>query len=213
MTATTQTVREIALEQPSSIRVSEQFGIDYCCGGRKPLAEACSVGNLEIDVVIAALEEAAQSPEEKTENWAGESLERLSNHIVATHHAYVKRELPRLALLAEKVVSRHGTTKTELPVIAATLAQLDEELTHHLAKEEAVLFPYRDRGQSNRNDDAGTRCGRKPPCGNPHPQRELHHAPRRLSDFSRVLRRPERIRARPPPAHSPGEQYPVPAGH
>jgi regulator of cell morphogenesis and NO signaling len=142
MTATTQTVREIALEQPSSIRVFEQFGIDYCCGGRKPLAEACSAGNLEIDAVIAALEEAAQSPQEKPENWAGKSLESLSTHIVATHHAYVKRELPRLALLAEKVVNRHGSTKAELPAITATLAQLDEELTHHLAKEEAVLFPY-----------------------------------------------------------------------
>jgi regulator of cell morphogenesis and NO signaling len=66
----------------------------------------------------------------------------LITHIVTTHHAYVKRELPRLAILAEKVVNRHGPTKTELPVIAAALAQLDEELTQHLAKEEAVLFPY-----------------------------------------------------------------------
>jgi regulator of cell morphogenesis and NO signaling len=142
MTATTQTVREIALEQPTSIRVFEQFGIDYCCGGRKPLSEACTAGNLEVDAVLAALEAAAQAPAENTENWAGKSLGDLSSYIVATHHAYVKRELPRLALLAEKVVNRHGSTKTELPVIAATLAQLDEELTHHLAKEEAVLFPY-----------------------------------------------------------------------
>jgi regulator of cell morphogenesis and NO signaling len=29
-----------------------------------------------------------------------------------------------------------------LPVIQASLARLDEELTQHLAKEEAVLFPY-----------------------------------------------------------------------
>jgi len=62
MTATTQTVREIALEQPSSIRVFEHFGIDYCCGGRKPLSEACTAGNLEIDTVIAALEAAAKNP-------------------------------------------------------------------------------------------------------------------------------------------------------
>jgi regulator of cell morphogenesis and NO signaling len=142
MSLTTQTVREIALDQPSSIRVFEQFGIDYCCGGRKPLAEACSAGNLEIDAVIAALEKASQAPREKAENWSGKPLESLSAHIVATHHAYVKRELPRLAILAEKVVNRHGSTMSELPVIAATLAQLDEELTHHLAKEEAVLFPY-----------------------------------------------------------------------
>ena len=53
MTATTRTVREIALEQPSSIRVFEQYGIDYCCGGRKPLAEACATRDIEVDAVIA----------------------------------------------------------------------------------------------------------------------------------------------------------------
>ena len=78
MTATTQTVREIALEQPTAIRVFEQFGIDYCCGGRKPLAEACAAGNLEIDSVIAALEEAEKKPGTEVENWAEKSLESLS---------------------------------------------------------------------------------------------------------------------------------------
>jgi len=142
MTATTQTVREIALEQPTAIRVFEQFGIDYCCGGRKPLAEACAAGNLEIDSVLAALEAAEKKPGIEVENWAEKSLESLSSYIVAKHHAYVKREMPRLGQLAQKVVNRHGSTKPELPVIANTLKQLDEELTHHLAKEEAVLFPY-----------------------------------------------------------------------
>ena len=142
MSATTQTVREIALEQPTAIRVFEQFGIDYCCGGRKPLAEACTAGNVEIDAVIAALEAAAKGAEQKTESWAGKSLKSLSAHIVATHHAYVKRELPRLAILAQKVVNRHGSTRPELPMIAETLARLDEELTRHLATEELVLFPY-----------------------------------------------------------------------
>jgi len=142
MTATTQTVREIALEQPTAIRVFEQFGIDYCCGGRKPLAEACTAGNLEIDAVIAALEEAEKKLATELDNWTDKSLESLSSHIVAKHHAYVKSELPRLAQLAQKVVNRHGLTKPELPLIATALMHLDEELTQHLGKEEAVLFPY-----------------------------------------------------------------------
>jgi regulator of cell morphogenesis and NO signaling len=142
MTATTQTVRDIALEQPTSIRVFEQFGIDYCCGGRKPLSEACGANNLEIDAVLAALEAAAQAPAIAAKDWTKASLEELSGHIVAEHHAYVKNELPRLAILAEKVVRRHGDTQSELPLIQTKLALLDEELTQHLAKEEAVLFPY-----------------------------------------------------------------------
>jgi len=142
MTATSKTVREIALEQPSSIRVFEHYGIDYCCGGRKPLAEACAVGNLEVDKVIAALEAAARISAPVAENWSQASLESLIGHIITTHHAYVKRELPRLAELAVKVVDRHGVTTPELPVIQATLARLDEELIQHLVKEEAILFPY-----------------------------------------------------------------------
>ena len=142
MTATTQTVRDIALEQPSSIRVFERFGIDYCCGGRKPLAEACAARNVEVDAVIAALEAAATKQDTAESEWTRKPLASLSAHIVATHHAYVKRELPRLAELAQKVVNRHGPTTPELGVLQSTLAALDAELTPHLMKEEAVLFPY-----------------------------------------------------------------------
>jgi regulator of cell morphogenesis and NO signaling len=142
MVATTQTVREIALGQPTSIRVFEYYGIDYCCNGRKPLAEACAASNLEVDAVLAALENAAKGSVPTAEEWSQTSLEKLSGHIVAAHHTYVKRELPRLAVLAEKVVRRHGDTQAELPLIQTKLAQLDEELSQHLLKEEAVLFPY-----------------------------------------------------------------------
>ncbi len=142
MTTTSQTVREIALQEPSSIRVFEQYGIDYCCGGRKPLAEACAAKNVEVDAVIAALETAARTPDAVVEDWSKTSLAILSAHIVTTHHAYVIRELPRLADLAEKVVNRHGSSNCELLVIQSRLAQLDGELRGHQGKEEVVLFPY-----------------------------------------------------------------------
>lgn len=138
----TETVREIALNQPSSIRVFEEFGIDYCCGGRKPLAIACTEQNIEIDRVLSALANAAAGPSPDATNWSAASLASLIQHIVSEHHAYVKRELPRLDTLAQKVVAKHGPTHAELPKIHAELATLAEELTQHLAKEETVLFPY-----------------------------------------------------------------------
>ena len=142
MTNLTQTVREIALEQPHSIRVFERFGIDYCCGGRKPLAEACMEKQIAVDEVLAALEAAAGSTAAMPVDWSQAALGKLIDHIVATHHAYVKNELPRLAVLAQKVVNRHGDTQAHLPALQKLLAQLDEELIHHLGKEEHVLFPY-----------------------------------------------------------------------
>jgi regulator of cell morphogenesis and NO signaling len=142
MTVTTQTVREIARENPASIRVFEAFGIDYCCGGRKPLAEACAAKNLSLDSVVAALEQGIAAVEPGEEDWAASSLSVLTAHIVNAHHAYIRRELPRLSELAQKVVNRHGDTKPELRQIQARVAQIAEELTEHLAKEEAILFPY-----------------------------------------------------------------------
>jgi regulator of cell morphogenesis and NO signaling len=142
MTTTTQTVREIALENPASIRVFEAFGIDYCCGGRKPLAEACAAKNIALDAVITALENGTAGSATASEDWSALSLGALVSHIVNAHHAYVRRELPRLAELASKVVSRHGDTKPELPQIQTKLGQISEELIEHLAKEEVVLFPY-----------------------------------------------------------------------
>src|SRR5664279_3374865 len=93
MTSATQTVREIALESPSSIRVFEKLGIDYCCGGRKPLTDACLENNLEVAVVLAVLESVKDMRPATEINWATISLQRLVEHIIATHHEYVKREL------------------------------------------------------------------------------------------------------------------------
>lgn len=141
MTTATQTIREIAQTQPSSIRVFERFGIEYCCGGRKLLADACAAKEIEVDKVIAALEVASHTESPETKDWAKEPLANLIAHIVATHHAYCKGELGRLSGLAAKVFHRHGGTNPELGAIQSKLAQLADELTDHLAEEEVVVFP------------------------------------------------------------------------
>jgi regulator of cell morphogenesis and NO signaling len=140
--AATSTVRDIALHQPTAIRVFEHLGIDYCCGGNQTLASACAAANLDAHAVQLALEFAAGRPTLPQPEWGKASLELLCAHIIVKHHAYARRELPRLLDLAATVLARHGETHPELAAIHATLAQLDTEINQHLAKEESVLFPY-----------------------------------------------------------------------
>jgi len=142
MSTTTQTVRDIAMENRAAVRVFEKYGIDYCCGGRVPLAEACAARNLNVDEVIASLGTTAAASTPGDRDWVKESLASLTAHIVDAHHAYVTREVPRLNELAAKVVNRHGDTREELPVLQSKLAELGEELISHQGKEEVVLFPY-----------------------------------------------------------------------
>ncbi len=40
------------------------------------------------------------------------------------------------------MVARHGDTMPELPVIQTKVAELTDELSSHLAKEEMILFPH-----------------------------------------------------------------------
>ena len=151
------TVREIALEQPASIRVFERFGIDYCCGGRKPLAQACEERSIEAEAVLAAIEEATGGGAAAARDWTQASLESICSHIVGTHHAYIRAELPRLEMLAQKVVSRHGETRPELVKIQELIGSLGEDLLQHLGKEEMVLFPYVTKLERNLVD-----CGPRP---------------------------------------------------
>jgi regulator of cell morphogenesis and NO signaling len=51
----TTTLAEVASAYPSLIRELERLGLDYCCGGRRSLAEACRERSLEAEVVVAEL--------------------------------------------------------------------------------------------------------------------------------------------------------------
>ena len=141
-TVTEKTIREIALENPATIRVFERFGIDYCCGGRKSLEQACSELQLSADQVSEKLEECLQGESDTGPDWQKASLSKLIQHIVRKHHNYCRQEVPRLKALADKVNNRHGANHAELAEIAQTFERLGNDLLIHMLKEEQVLFPY-----------------------------------------------------------------------
>lgn len=145
-TTTEKTVREIALEDPSSIRVFESLGIDYCCGGKRPLSDACARANVDFDRVMKLLEDARSGaqPQEPLE-WTRKSLSELIQHIVGVHHAYVRRETPRIETMLTKVVAKHGPAHPELAQIQELFLAIGQELSTHMLKEEQVLFPYMER--------------------------------------------------------------------
>lgn len=142
--STARTVRELAVEIPEATRIFEKIGIDYCCGGNKSLEEACTTANISLDEVLDSLELAEQTAraKQKDRNWQAEPLAELVAHINSTHHKYTREELARLGPLFDKVVSVHGKNHPELQNVRAAFRGMAQELTTHMMKEEAVLFPY-----------------------------------------------------------------------
>lgn len=136
------TVREIAIENPATVRIFESLGIDYCCGGRRPLGEACEAAHVPLARAMELLEDAGRHAGPEPDVWASASLAALAEHIVQHHHEFVRQESPRLEALLDKVVSRHGDTHPELKAIQELFTALSQELTAHMMKEERVLFPH-----------------------------------------------------------------------
>lgn len=138
------TVREVAIELPQSTRVFENLRIDYCCGGNRPLTEACNSAGLSVDDVLRMLETARQV--ERSENLATDfqrlPLTELIGHILSTHHVYTKEEMARLDSLMKKVISAHGENHPELREVSELFARLCADLKPHMFKEEQILFPY-----------------------------------------------------------------------
>jgi regulator of cell morphogenesis and NO signaling len=133
------TVGELVAERPARSRVFEELGIDYCCGGRLSLAEACARKGLDPDEVSRRL--TAIAFVEPETDWRAAPLAALCDHIVSTHHAFLRRELPRLRGLLTKLVRVHGDRHPELRDTLDVFGAFADELTAHMTKEERVLFP------------------------------------------------------------------------
>lgn len=134
----TSSLAEIVRAAPGSERTLESFGLDYCCGGGRTLADACRDLELDPSTVLQQVNDREVEPEPA---WASMDPGALVDHLEATHHAYLHAELPRLSALADKVTEVHGARHPELVEIRQAYEAIRADLEPHLAKEERVLFP------------------------------------------------------------------------
>lgn len=139
----TQTVGAHAAAYPSSKRVFEKLGIDYCCGGKVSLGDACVQRGIDVGELteLLSVEEGKHSGAEGFDP-TRLSLAALTDHIVRVHHVFTRDENARITALLEKVCSVHGAAREELYEIQKVFGLLRLELENHILKEERMLFPY-----------------------------------------------------------------------
>ena len=144
MITTNMTVRELAIELPQSTTLLEKLKIDYCCGGNRPLAEACASAGVNVDSVMEMLAEVTEpaAEDESALDFQNVRLTELIAHILDTHHVFTRSEMDRLQSLADKVLAAHGGNHPELVHLDELLTRLCNDLRPHMFKEEQILFPY-----------------------------------------------------------------------
>ena len=135
------TLAQIVNSNHRAASVFEKYHLDFCCKGKRSLAEACNEQQLILSSVTEELREIFSKTGNGDIDFDKVSLTQLCDYIVQTHHAYVKNEMPQIYAYLHKVALKHGERHPELNKIFQIFAAVKEEMEEHMKKEEMILFP------------------------------------------------------------------------
>lgn len=135
------TVGEIVANDFRTSSVFKNAGIDFCCGGKQMVAEACAEKGIDMSLLENELVSLNETPTNEFMNFKNWNPVFLSDYIVNTHHKFVLKSLPELVFYTQKISDVHGNNHPELHKIAQLFGEINIELIQHLKNEEEILFP------------------------------------------------------------------------
>ena len=135
------TVGELAGQDYRKADVFRKFGIDFCCGGRQTLQEACRIAHVSEGELRSALDLAEVHGQNDRGDFKQWPTDQLADYIVRRHHGYIRETAPILIEYARKVAAHHGPAHPELVDLELRVRQSLLDLLGHMDREEKVLFP------------------------------------------------------------------------
>jgi regulator of cell morphogenesis and NO signaling len=136
-----QTLATIVSNNHQAVPVLEKYHLDFCCKGKRTLAEACNEKGLSLQSVEAELKNSLNTEPGRTLPFASMTAEQLISYILIHHHFYVKQSIPTILSHLEKVATKHGDRFPYMVEVLYLFRQIGEEMTMHMHKEEVILFP------------------------------------------------------------------------
>lgn len=134
------TLADIVTENIRAAIVFEEYGLDFCCKGKRSLKDACAEKNVDVQKIVNELINLSGDGN-GTQNADDWQLDYLVDYIMNNHHQYVRRMIPVISLHTDKVASVHGHNHPETLRIADLFLAVRDELEMHMMKEERILFP------------------------------------------------------------------------
>jgi regulator of cell morphogenesis and NO signaling len=138
---TTTTIRDIVAGDFRAAAVFQKHRIDFCCGGNRPVGDACRERGVDARAVTAELEAATATPGD-TPRFNAWDPDFLVSYIVTNHHAYVRQAVETVGAHTRKVASVHGDRHPETVDVARHFEAVAADMMQHMMKEERMLFPY-----------------------------------------------------------------------
>jgi regulator of cell morphogenesis and NO signaling len=139
-----ETVGSVVAEFPGASNVFKKHGIDFCCGGNRPLQTVFRQQNLNAEQVLQELNAAWTAVNGRNDgtDWRAATSKAIIERIITKHHDYLRSELPLLSDFTSKILRVHGPHHAEsLEPLHRYFHEVKRELEQHMAKEEEELFP------------------------------------------------------------------------
>lgn len=135
-------IGDIVANDYRTAAVFQNFGIDFCCKGNRSIQDVCESKNIAPDTLMEELKQAIENNNSEEIDYNSLALDQLADHIEEKHHQYVRNTIPRIQTYLRKVVQVHGAKHPELAKIEGLFLGCAEALSHHMQKEEMILFPF-----------------------------------------------------------------------
>ncbi|OJY79627.1 MAG: iron-sulfur cluster repair di-iron protein [Sphingobacteriales bacterium 40-81] len=136
-----QTLASIAIEHHQLVPVLEKYHLDFCCGGKQTLAEACNERGLDITAIIKELKTSDIQDQKAFVDFSDMNAEQLIRYILIKHHFYTRQSMPDIEAHLTKVAAKHGERYPYMRTVKDLFAYLKNDMYMHMQKEEMVLFP------------------------------------------------------------------------
>jgi len=136
-----QTLATIVTNNHFTVPVLEKYHLDFCCKGKRTLAEACAEKGLSIEAISGELEKSTTTEQRNRMPFTAMNAEQLISYILIHHHFYVKQSMPIILGHLEKVATKHGDRFPYMIEVFNLFKEINKEMTAHMYKEEVILFP------------------------------------------------------------------------
>jgi len=149
------TLREWLAFRPALARVFTKHGINLCHDADMSVANLCREKDLDPLLVKAELDRLSRAAHHEIgADWATAPLAELCEHLEKIHHAFYRRELPRLASSLEKVATAYAASHPHTRDLASAFQRFRTALESHVEREERKLFPAIRELMESRSPDA-----------------------------------------------------------
>ena len=136
-----QTLAAIVTGNHFAVPVLEKYHLDFCCKGKRTLAQACTEKGLSVETISTELEQTVKTAQSSSMPFTAMTAEQLISYILIHHHFYVKQSMPTIIGHLEKVAQKHGEHFPYMVKVLTLFNEINQEMTAHMQKEEMILFP------------------------------------------------------------------------